>query len=64
MNLIGEISDELTAQKLRQVREIVNQKRLDKIEEAKSQVIEEMREKFVQLGLDFSDIGYILGYSQ
>src|SRR5687768_18082035 len=56
INLIGEISDELTAQQLRQVRETVNQKRLSKIEEAKVQVIEEMRERFVQLDLDFDEI--------
>jgi DNA-binding protein H-NS len=56
INLIGEICDELNAQQLRQVREMVNQKRLSKIEEAKAQVIEEMREKFVQLDLDFDEI--------
>jgi DNA-binding protein H-NS len=56
MNLIGEIADELTAQQLMQVREMVNEKRLSKIEEAKSQVIEEMREKFEQLDLDFDEI--------
>jgi DNA-binding protein H-NS len=56
LNLIGEICDELTAQQLRQVREKVNQKRLDKIEGAKAQVIEEMREKFVQLDLDFDEM--------
>jgi arginyl-tRNA synthetase len=56
INLIGEISEELTAQQLMQVREIINQKRLSKIEEAKSQVIEEMREKFEQLDLDFDEI--------
>jgi DNA-binding protein H-NS len=56
INLIGEISDELTAQQLIRVREMVNQKRLSKIEEAKSQVIEEMREKFVQLDLDFDEM--------
>jgi DNA-binding protein H-NS len=56
INLIGEISDELTAQQLMRVREMVNQKRLSKIDEAKAQVIEEMREKFVQLDLDFDEL--------
>src|SRR5687768_11793420 len=36
INLIGEIADELTAQQLRQVREMINEKRLGKINEAKS----------------------------
>jgi DNA-binding protein H-NS len=56
INLIGEISDELTAQQIIRVREMVNQKRLSKIEEAKAQVIEEMRKKFVQLDLDFDEL--------
>ena len=56
MNLIGEIADELTAQQLLHVRELVNQKRLGKIEAAKAQVLEEMREKFKQLDLDFDEI--------
>lgn len=56
MNLIGEIADELTAQQLRSVREIINQKRLAKIDVAKEQVVAEMREKFVQLDLDFDEI--------
>jgi DNA-binding protein H-NS len=56
MNLIGEICDELTAQQLRQVREMVNQKRLATIEEAHAQLLEETREKFGQLDLDFDEI--------
>jgi DNA-binding protein H-NS len=56
INLIGEISDELTAQQLIRVREMVNQKRLAKIDSAKAQVIEEMREKFEQLDLDFDEM--------
>jgi DNA-binding protein H-NS len=56
LNLVVELLDELTAQQLMRVREVVNQKRLSKIEEAKSQVIEEMREKFVQLDLDFDEL--------
>jgi DNA-binding protein H-NS len=56
INLIGEICDELTAQQLRQVEELVNQKRLEKLEDAKEQVIAEMREKFAQLDLDFEEV--------
>jgi DNA-binding protein H-NS len=56
LNLVVELLDELTAQQLMRVREVVNQKRLSKIEEAKSQVIEEMREKFEQLDLDFDEL--------
>ena len=56
MNLIGEICDELTAQQLRQVREVAEQKRLEKLDEAKAQVIEEMRERFEQLDLDFEEV--------
>jgi hypothetical protein len=41
INLIGEIADELTVQQLRVVREIVDQKRLEKLAEAKAQVNED-----------------------
>ena len=56
INLIGKICDELTAQQLRVVREIVDQKRLEKIDEAKEQVIARMREEFEQLDLDFEEV--------
>ena len=56
INLIGKICDELTAQQLRVVREIVDQKRLEKVEEAKKQVIAEIREKFEELELDFDEV--------
>ena len=42
ITFIGKIADELTAQELLQVRELVNQKRLDKIELAKAQIIKEI----------------------
>jgi DNA-binding protein H-NS len=56
MNLIGEVCDELTAQQLKQVREMADEKRLMKLEDAKQQVISEMREKFEQLDLDFEEV--------
>ena len=55
-NLIGELLDTLTAQELRVIRDLANQKRTEKLETAKQQVIEEMREKFVQLDLNFDDV--------
>src|SRR5687768_2240572 len=55
-NLIEEIFDTLTAQQLRQMRELADHKRLEKLDEAKAQVIAEMREKFVQLDLDFDEV--------
>jgi DNA-binding protein H-NS len=56
IKLMGEIADELTAMQLRQVREMVEEKRIGKIDEAKEQVITEMREKFVLLDLDFEEV--------
>ena len=56
INLISEIADALTAQQLRVVREMVDQKRLGKLDEAKAQMIEEMRDKFLQLDLDFDEV--------
>src|SRR5688572_1835016 len=52
ITLISKICDELTAQQLRVVREIVDQKRLEKLDEAKEQVIARMREEFAELDLD------------
>ena len=56
INLIGEIADALTVQQLRAVREMIDQKRLGKLDEAKAQMIEEMRDKFLQLDLDFDEV--------
>ena len=38
------------------MREMVDQKRLGKLDEAKAQVIEEMRDKFLQLDLEFDEV--------
>ena len=56
INLISEITDVLTAQQLRVVREMIDQKRLGKLDEAKAQVIEEMRDKFFFFFLDFDEV--------
>ena len=56
INLIGEIADALPVQQLRAVREMIDQKRLGKLDEAKAQMIEEMHDKFQQLDLDFDEV--------
>jgi DNA-binding protein H-NS len=56
LSLISEVCDALTAQQLKQVREMADEKRLEKLEDAKAQVILEMREKFEQLDLDFEEV--------
>lgn len=56
INLIGEIADALTVQQLRTVRDMIDQKRLGKLDEVKAQMIEEMRDKFKQLDLDFDEV--------
>jgi DNA-binding protein H-NS len=56
IDLISEIADALTTQQLRVVREMVDQKRLGKLDEAKAQMIEEMCDKFLQLDLDFDEV--------
>ena len=56
INLIGEIADALPVQQLRAVREMIDQKRLGKLDEVKAQMIEEMRDKFLQLDLDFDEV--------
>ena len=59
LNLISEIYEHLTAIQLRQMRDLADQKRIEKLEEAKQQVILEMREKFEQLDLDFNEVMWI-----
>jgi DNA-binding protein H-NS len=55
MNLIGEIFESLTAQQLRLMRDRADKIRLEKLDEAKAQIISEMRERFEQLDLDFEE---------
>ena len=64
LNLITEIYQHLTAIQLRQMRDLADQKRIEKLEEAKQQVIVEIRERFEQLDLDFDEgilhIGFVI----
>ena len=56
IHLIGELCDTLSAARLRQVRDLAEQKRQAKLEDAKLLVIEEMREKLAELDLDIEDV--------
>jgi DNA-binding protein H-NS len=56
ITLISEIADELTAQQLTQVRQMIEEKRREKIDEAKEQVIARMREELAELDLDFDEV--------
>jgi DNA-binding protein H-NS len=54
--LIEEIFETLTVQELRTTRDLAEQKRLSKLEDAKAAVLHETREKLSELGLTISDI--------
>ena len=56
LKLIDEIVDRLTPQALVRVREGVERRRKQKLEEAKKAVVEEMREKLTALGLSLDDV--------
>ena len=56
MKLIGELYETLTAQQLRLMRDLADKLRLEKIDEAKTQLIAEMKERFEQLDLDFDEV--------
>jgi DNA-binding protein H-NS len=56
LNLISGICNTLTVQDLMRVQDIAGVKRQEKLEDAKQQVIEEMKEKFEQLGLSFDEV--------
>jgi DNA-binding protein H-NS len=56
MRLVEEIYDTLTAQELMSMRQIAEEKRKGKLDEAKNLVLDEMRGKFEELGLDLEDI--------
>ena len=56
LKLIGEICDDLTAQQLRLVRELAEQKRLEKRDAAIETVMSEMREKLAQLDVDVDEV--------
>jgi DNA-binding protein H-NS len=56
IRLIEEIFDTLTAQELRTIRDVAEKKSQSKLEEAKTAVLEEMKEKLSELGLSLNDI--------
>jgi DNA-binding protein H-NS len=55
IGVIGEMLDSMRATDIIAVREMAVQKARDKMDEAKAEVIAEMREKFDQLGLPFEE---------
>ena len=54
--LIEEIIDTLTVQELGTIRDLAERKRVTKLEEAKSAVLEEMKGKLSALGLTLNDV--------
>jgi DNA-binding protein H-NS len=56
LHLIEEIYDTLTAQELLTTRDLADQKRLSKLEQAKAAVVEEMKGKLSALGLTLNDV--------
>jgi DNA-binding protein H-NS len=56
LDLIEEILDALTPQELHTVRDVVEQKRKMKLEDAKAAVLEEMSEKLSVIGLTLKDV--------
>jgi DNA-binding protein H-NS len=56
IRLIEEICDTLSAQELRRIRDLAEQKSLSKLEEAKTAVLEEMKGKLSELGLSLNDV--------
>jgi DNA-binding protein H-NS len=56
LRLIEEIFDTLTAQELRVIRDVAEQKSQSKLETAKSALLEEMKGKFSELGLNLHDV--------
>jgi DNA-binding protein H-NS len=56
IRLIEEIFETLTVQELRATRDLAEQKRQAKLEEAKSAVLEEMKGKLSELGLTLNDV--------
>jgi len=56
IKLIEEIFDTLTPQELSRVRDTAEQKRKNKLEDAKAAVLEEMQGKLNELGLTLKDV--------
>ena len=56
VNLIEEIFDTLPVQDLIRVRDLAEYKREEKLEDAKQQVLDEMKSKIEQLGLSYDEV--------
>jgi hypothetical protein len=56
INPISELCDTLNIPELMVIRDIVNEKRQGKLEDAKIAVLAEMRAKIEQLGLTYEDV--------
>src|SRR5687768_274197 len=56
VNLIKEIYDTLPVQDLIRVRNLAEYKREERLEDAKQQVLDEMKSKFEQLGLSYDEV--------
>jgi len=59
--LIVEVIDTLPAGALRELRDVAEQKRKEKLEEAKQTVIEEMRQKLDAMGIDPAEVSVSFG---
>ena len=56
VNLMSEVSDTLTVPELIAIRDIISEKRQQKLEDAKTAVIAEMRAKIEALGLSYEEV--------
>ena len=56
LNLIEEIAETLSPQELLTLRDQIERRRLRKLEEAKSAVLEEMKGRLSELGLSLNDV--------
>ena len=56
INLISEVCDTLTVPELMAIRNVISEKRQEKLEDAKTALIAEMRAKVEALGLTYEDV--------
>ena len=61
MTLCEEVMDTMSASELMSMREFAEEKRKGKLDEAKNQVLAEMREKLAELGVNPDDIAVSIG---
>jgi DNA-binding protein H-NS len=60
-SLIRELFDYATAGELREIRDMAEERRQEKLEDAKNMLIEEMREKLSQMGIEPSQVNVTFG---